>query len=79
MVRVPIVSRCVHAVPLSKFELLTKLLLGTNANCPTAFMTPDQTNRQVACQTDNVCVKLAISKNAQYLTIDLGQPGYYLL
>ncbi|THU98808.1 Glp-like protein [Dendrothele bispora CBS 962.96] len=26
----------------------------TNPNCPTAFFNPDQTDRQVACQADNV-------------------------
>ena len=80
MVRVPIVSRCAHVTYWNKFELLTKIS-GTNASCSTAFMSPDQTYKQVACQVDDVCAKLAIFKNlnARYLTIDLGWPGYYLL
>ena len=64
----------------NKFELLTKFS-GTSASCSTAFMSPDETYKQVACQVDNVCAKLATSKNlsAWYLTFDLGRFGYYLL
>ena len=62
MVRVPIVSRCPHVIYCNNFELLTKIS-GTSASCSTAFMSPDQTYKQVACQVDNVCAKLATSKN----------------
>ena len=62
MVRVPIVSRCPHVIYCNKFELLTKIS-GTSASCSTAFMSPDQTYKQVACQVDNVCAKLATFKN----------------
>ena len=68
MVRVRIVSRCVH-VP-NSIEIW--IISGTSVNCVSAFMFPDQHSEQVACETDNVCAKLAISKNARYLTVDLG-------
>ena len=75
MVRVQIVSRCVHAPNSIDIWIIS----GTSANCVSAFMFPDQHSEQVACETDNVCAKLAISKNARYLTVDLGQPRGYLL
>ena len=53
--------------------------LGSCASCDSAFRTFDQTFEQVSCQSVDVCAKLPISKNARYLTIDLGWPDYYLL
>ena len=87
MVQAPIVSRYIPYTSLiSKFELLTKkkleYLLGTSASCSTAFTSPDQTFKQVACQVDNVCALFPKQKKgARYLTIDhlLGRLGYYLL
>lgn len=50
MVQVPIVS---HVYPTVQI-FLTKIS-GTSATCTTAFTNPDQTDKQVACQVDNVC------------------------
>ena len=59
MVRVPIVSDCVHVI--IQIWIINKTS-GAGAGCSTAFKTFDQTFVQVACQTANVCAKLAISK-----------------
>lgn len=66
MVKVPFVSH-VLSQPVELF-LKQKILLGTNAGCTTAFINPNDTEKQVACQADNVYALswLLFSTNAGY-------------
>ena len=73
MVKALIVSPSQYLIraKLWKFDIDIEKILGTSPNCPTAFTSSNQNDKQVACQTDNVFAKSSVSKKmfSNYLLI----------